>query len=94
MPFLGLLIGRGRPANWLLRNKWNSLEAVQHIHDTPLLLFSSLQVSGSSDSGLATAPADSCERADMAVAQLRYGKAVQPGKDGSLHAMSLGTLQS
>ena len=44
LPFLRLLVGRGRPANWLLRNKWNSLEAVQRIRDTPLLLMSSLQV--------------------------------------------------
>ena len=44
LPFLKYLVGKGRPANWLLRNKWNSLGEISQVKDTPLLLFSSLQV--------------------------------------------------
>ncbi|KAK9811929.1 hypothetical protein WJX73_000425 [Symbiochloris irregularis] len=43
LPFLKHLIGQGRPANWLIRNKWNSLEQIPKLQGLPLLLMSSLQ---------------------------------------------------
>ena len=44
LPFLGLLIGPGRPANFLVTNKWNNLKQIANIYHTPLLMLTSLQV--------------------------------------------------
>ena len=44
LPFLRHLVGPGRPANFLIRNKWRSLEAMERLRGMPLLLMSSLQV--------------------------------------------------
>jgi hypothetical protein len=44
LPFLGLLIGPGRPANFLVTNKWNNLKQISNIYHTPLLMLTSLQV--------------------------------------------------
>ena len=42
MPFLRPLVGRGRPCNWLVRNKWPSDRRIRELKDLPVLFLSSL----------------------------------------------------
>lgn len=42
LPFLRLLIGPGRPCNFLVRNKWYSNQRVAELRDVPVLFLSSL----------------------------------------------------
>lgn len=47
LPPLKYVIGRKKPLNFLVRNKWRNFEAMatRFVHDTPILLLSSLLVS-------------------------------------------------
>ena len=42
VPPLALLIGPGRPCNWLVTNKWNNLAAISGLRLPMLLLVSML----------------------------------------------------
>lgn len=44
LPFLGLVIGKNRPGNFLVRNKWRNIEKIKELAGVPTLLMSSLKV--------------------------------------------------
>lgn len=41
LPPLGVVIGTGKPLNWLVTNKWKNVEELPRITDVPLLLMAS-----------------------------------------------------
>eukprot|EP00890_Picochlorum_soloecismus_P006109 jgi/Picsp_1/649/NSC_00645-R1_protein len=42
LPFLRPFVGQGKPCNWLIRNKWESIKIVPSLKDTPMLFLVSL----------------------------------------------------
>lgn len=42
LPFLRPFVGEGRPCNWLIRNKWESIREIEALVDTPMLFLVSL----------------------------------------------------
>jgi hypothetical protein len=69
VPPLSLLIGTGRPCNFLVTNKWPNLQLISRIH-LPMLMMVSLRVSPSRRHGYlhATAFTRPCSRACHACA--------------------------
>ena len=45
LPILKPIIGSEKPFNFLVRNKWRNVDAIQKIKSTPMLLIASVQVS-------------------------------------------------
>ncbi len=45
VPPLGLLIGAGRPCNFLVTNKWTNLAELPKVTKLPMLMFISMRVS-------------------------------------------------
>ncbi len=44
VPPLGLLIGTGKPLNFLVTNKWHNMEQIRKLSGLPMLLLASRQV--------------------------------------------------
>ena len=45
VPPLGLVVGPGKPLNFLVTNKWHNRDEVKKIRSTPVLMLVSLNVS-------------------------------------------------